>query len=115
MGRFGHRIRPLIDAHPVTGRKFLNINEAFVTHVNGLTANESNSLRTFLANHMNQPEDQIRWRWKAGDIAMRDNGVTMHYAVADYLPQYRRINRVTVIRDRREEEKARAAKTANAI
>jgi len=27
----------------------------------------------------------------------------MHYALADYLPQYRCMNRVTVIRDRRVE------------
>ena len=33
---------------------------------------------------MNRPEVQIRWRWHAGDIAMWDNRVTMHYAVADY-------------------------------
>ena len=104
VSRFGHRVRPLIDKHPITGRKFLNFNEAFVTHIVGLTANESSALRTFLANHMNKPEDQIRWRWKSGDIAMWDNRVTMHYAVADYLPQYRCMNRVTVVRDRQEGE-----------
>lgn len=101
VSRFGHRVRPLIDTHPVTRRKFLNFNEAFVSHIVGLTTNESNALRTYLANHMNRPEDQVRWRWQAGDIAMWDNRVTMHYAVADYLPQYRCMNRVTVVQDRR--------------
>ncbi|MEM7207685.1 MAG: TauD/TfdA family dioxygenase [Pseudomonadota bacterium] len=99
--RFGHNIRPLIGTHPVTGRKFLNFNEAFVTHIVGLTTNEANSLKTFLANHMNRPEDQVRWRWCAGDMAMWDNRVTMHYALADYLPQRRSMNRVTVVQDRR--------------
>jgi taurine dioxygenase len=99
--QFGHNIRFLVGMHPVTGRKFLNFNEAFVTHIAGLTSNDSNSLKTFLANHMNKPEDQVRWRWSAGDLAMWDNRVTMHYALADYLPQYRCMNRVTVIRDRR--------------
>ena len=101
MGRFGHRIRPLKDHHPVTGVPFLNFNEAFVTHIVGLTTNESNALRVWLANHMNRPEDQIRWRWRAGDLAMWDNRVTMHYAVADYLPAYRCMNRVTVVKDGR--------------
>jgi taurine dioxygenase len=101
VGRFGHQIRPLIGEHPVTGRKFLNFNEAFVTHIVGLTTNEANALKTYLANHMNKPEDQIRWRWRAGDVAMWDNRVTMHYAVADYLPQYRCMNRVTVVHDGR--------------
>ena len=101
VARFGHMVRPLIGTHPVTGRKFLNYNEAFVTHILGLTTNASNGLRVWLANHMNRPEDQIRWRWKAGDLAMWDNRCTMHYAVADYLPAYRCMNRVTVISDRR--------------
>ncbi len=107
--RFGHSIRPLIGQHPVSGRKFLNFNEAFVSHIAGLTTNESNALRTLLANHMNKPEDQMRWRWQAGDLAMWDNRVTMHYAVADYLPQYRCMNRVTVVRDRREKGARKAA------
>lgn len=101
VGRFGHRLRPLLDTHPVTGRPFLNFNEAFVSHIDGLTTNESTALRVWLANHMNRPEDQVRWRWKAGDMAMWDNRVTMHYAVADYLPQHRCMNRVTVAADRR--------------
>ena len=101
VGRFGHRVRPLIEQHPVTGRAFLNFNEAFVTHIKGLTTNEANSLKTWLANHMNRPELQVRWRWQAGDLAMWDNRVTMHYAVADYLPAYRCMNRVTVVHDRR--------------
>jgi taurine dioxygenase len=98
---FGHNIRPLIATHPVTGRKFLNFNEAFVTHIVGLTTNDSSSLKAFLANHMNKPEDQVRWRWSLGDLAMWDNRVTMHYALSDYLPQYRCMNRVTVVHDRR--------------
>ncbi|MDH3666267.1 MAG: TauD/TfdA family dioxygenase [Paracoccaceae bacterium] len=109
VSRFGHNIRPLIGSHPVTGRKFLNFNEAFVTHIVGLTTNEANALKTFLANHMNKPEDQMRWRWRAGDLAMWDNRVTMHYAVADYLPEYRCMNRITVIRDRRAKDNMQAA------
>jgi taurine dioxygenase len=101
--RFGHNVQPLIGQHPVTGRKYLNFNEAFVSHIMGCTTNESNALRVFLANHMNKPEDQVRWRWNNGDLAMWDNRVTMHYAVADYLPQFRSMNRVTVVRDRRAE------------
>ncbi len=101
MARFGHNIRSLIGIHPVTGRKFLNFNESFVSHIIGLTMNDSNSLKTFLTNHMNKPEDQIRWRWKEGDLVMWDNRVTMHYAVADYLPEYRCMNRITVVNDKR--------------
>ncbi|WP_282606750.1 TauD/TfdA family dioxygenase [Pelagibius sp. Alg239-R121] len=107
--RFGQNLRPLIGRHPVTGRIFLNFNEAFVSHIAGLTTNESNALKSFLANHMNKPEDQMRWRWSEGDLAMWDNRVTMHYAVADYLPRYRCMNRITVIQDRRVKDAQTAA------
>ena len=101
ISRFGHAVKPLIDFHPVTDRPYLNFNEAFVTHIVGLTTNESNAMKMFLANHMNRPEDQVRWRWQEGDLAMWDNRVTMHYAVADYMPAYRCMNRVTVVNDNR--------------
>lgn len=101
VSRFGHQIRPLIGTHPVTGEKFLNFNESFVIQIDGMTMNDSNALRVYLANHMNKPEDQVRWRWQDGDLVMWDNRVTMHYAVADYMPAYRSMNRITVINDRR--------------
>jgi taurine dioxygenase len=101
ISRFGLCVRPLIGQHPVTGRSYLNFNEAFVKHIDGMTTNDSSALITWLANHMNKPEDQVRWRWSNDTLAMWDNRVTMHYAVADYLPQHRSMNRITVIKDRR--------------
>jgi taurine dioxygenase len=101
VANFGHSIRNLVETHPVTGKKFLNFNESFVSHIVGLTMNDSNSLKTFLTNHMNKPEDQIRWRWKEGDLVMWDNRITMHYAVADYLPAHRCMHRITVVKDKR--------------
>ena len=100
--KFGHNIMPVIGRHPITSKKFLNFNEAFSNHIVGLTSNDSNSLKTFLSNHMNKPEDQVRWKWSEGDLAMWDNRVTMHYAVSDYLPNYRCMHRITIIKDKKE-------------
>ena len=97
--KFGHNIRPIIGIHPITNKKFLNFNESFSSYIIGLTINESNSLKTFLSNHMNKPEDQMRWKWSKGDMVMWDNRVTMHYAVSDYMPHYRCMNRITVVND----------------
>lgn len=108
VAKLGCSIKPLIGTHPVTGRRFLNFNEAFCAHILGKTTPESNALKAWIAGHMNRPEDQIRWRWRANDVAMWDNRVTQHYAIADYLPAYRCMNRVTVVCD------GRARKTANA-
>ena len=85
--------------HPITKKKYLNFNESFSSYIIGLTINESNSLKTFLTNHMNKPEDQMRWKWSTGDMVMWDNRVTMHYAVSDYMPHYRCMNRITVVND----------------
>ncbi|OED37831.1 taurine dioxygenase [Chromatiales bacterium (ex Bugula neritina AB1)] len=115
MTRMGQSIRPLIGRHPVTGRPFLNFNEAFVSHIVGMTTTESNALITWLAGHMNRPEDQLRWRWTNNTLAMWDNRVTMHYAVADYLPQHRSMNRITVIRDRREPESGSGEDSSRAV
>ena len=100
--KFGHNIRPIIGTHPITKRKFLNFNESFSSYIIGLTINESNSLKTFLSNHMNKPEDQMRWKWSKGDMVMWDNRVTMHYAVSDYMPHYRCMNRITIVNDVRD-------------
>tara|TARA_Y100000766_G_scaffold249471_1_gene231910 strand:- start:329 stop:685 length:357 start_codon:yes stop_codon:yes gene_type:complete len=100
--KFGHNIRPIIGTHPITKKKFLNFNESFSSYIIGLTINESNSLKTFLSNHMNKPEDQMRWKWSKGDMVMWDNRVTMHYAVSDYMPHYRCMNRITIVNDLRD-------------
>ena len=100
--KFGHNIRPIIGTHPITNKKFLNFNESFSSYIIGLTINESNSLKTFLSNHMNKPEDQMRWKWSKGDMVMWDNRVTMHYAVSDYMPHYRCMNRITIVNDLRD-------------
>jgi taurine dioxygenase len=44
---------------------------------------------------------QVRFNWRAGSVAMWDNRCTQHYAVSDYMPHYRCMNRITVVNDRR--------------
>ena len=101
MNRFGCAIHPVIKTHPVSGRKLLYVNESFTQHIVGLTARESRSWLNWLLDHVSRPEYQVRFRWQNGSVAMWDNRCTQHYAVADYLPAYRCMNRVTVVKDRR--------------
>lgn len=100
-GRVGQAIHPLVRTHPVTKRKFLFINQSFTKHIIGLTARDSDRLLQYLFDHIDQPEFQVRFRWRERSIAIWDNRVTMHYAVADYLPHYRCMHRITVVNDRR--------------
>ena len=43
-----------------------------------------------------RPENVVRWKWTSGDGVLWDNRYTMHYAVADYGAQHRRVRRATI-------------------
>src|ERR1700689_37718 len=90
---------PVVRTHPVSSRKGLFVNEGFTTHINELSAPESEAVLKFLYSHIAKPEFTIRWRWSVDDIAFWDNRNTQHYAIADYLPERRTMHRATVIGD----------------
>ncbi len=99
--QFGSAIHPVVKTHPVSGRKFLYVNESFTQQILGLRAAESNRLLEYLYRHIEQPENQVRFHWTAGAMAIWDNRCTWHYATTDYLPQPREMHRITVIDDAR--------------
>lgn len=99
--RFGNAVHPVVQRHPVSGKKFLYINEGFTQHILGMRATDSGKLLDFLYHHINQPENQVRFHWTEGDLAIWDNRCTWHYATADYLPNLREMHRITVINDAR--------------
>ena len=50
-----------------------------------------------LVRRANIPEYQVRWRWTPNSVAIWDNRCTQHYAVADYPPTVRQMQRAGVI------------------
>ena len=42
----------------------------------------------------------MRWRWKANSMAIWDNRSTQHYAVMDYAPCHRKMERAGIIGDK---------------
>lgn len=93
-------IHPVIRTHPETGKKAIFVNDNFTTRIVDLHQRESDALLSYLIAHISRPEFVVRWRWKAGDVAIWDNRVTQHYAIADYLPNRRLMHRATVLGDR---------------
>jgi taurine dioxygenase len=91
---------PVVRTNPMSGRKALFVNADFTTHIEGLSARESDALLRLLYDHVAQPEFAIRWRWKPNTVAMWDNRWTQHCALGDYYPRRRRMRRATVIGDR---------------
>ncbi|MBV8496564.1 MAG: TauD/TfdA family dioxygenase, partial [Gammaproteobacteria bacterium] len=75
-------------------------NRGFTQRINELAAEESEALLSFLYQHAERPEFQVRFRWQEHSVAFWDNRCTQHMAVWDYYPQIRSGNRVTIKGDR---------------
>ncbi len=97
---------PVVKRHPVTGRALLFVNQTFTSHIVGMERRESDAILGMLYRHVERPEFQVRFRWRVNDVAFWDNRATQHYAVADYFPQQRRMQRVTLLNDSRETRRA---------
>ena len=53
----------------------------------------------YLISQAQIPEYQVRWRWKPNSMAMWDNRSTQHYAVMDYPPCHRKMERAGIMGD----------------
>ena len=61
----------------------------------------SDHILQFLFQLLARPEFQVRFHWQNNSVAIWDNRITQHYAVNDYLPNSRHMQRVTIINDKR--------------
>jgi taurine dioxygenase len=100
----------VVRTHPETGEKVLFVN-AFTTHFTNFHSPSSVrfgqdynpgawQLLSYLVSQAFVPEYQVRWRWKKNSIAIWDNRSTQHYAVMDYPPCHRKMERAGIIGDR---------------
>ena len=91
---------PVIRTHPVTGRKSIYVNVGFTSHIRGLRLDESAQLLKYLYRQASVPEYQCRFHWTPDSFALWDNRCVQHYAVSDYWPERRVMERVTIVGDR---------------
>jgi taurine dioxygenase len=108
-GRFPDAEHPVVRTHPQTGEKVLFVN-AFTTHFTnyhtpanvryGQDANPGAAdLLRYLISQAYIPEYQVRWRWQPNSVAIWDNRSTQHYAVMDYPPCHRKMERAGIVGD----------------
>ena len=101
---------PVVRTHPETGERVLFVN-SFTTHfTNFHTADNVRygqdyapggaNLLHYLIGRAAIPEYQVRWRWQPGSVAIWDNRCTQHYAVMDYWPAVRKMERAGIIGDK---------------
>lgn len=100
---------PVVRTHPDTGEKILFVN-AFTTHFTNFHTPErvrygqdytagAQQLLQYLLSQAHVPEYQVRWRWRPNSVAIWDNRSTQHYAVMDYPPCHRKMERAGIIGD----------------
>ena len=105
--KFPDAEHPVVRTHPETGEKVLFVN-AFTTHFTNFhtAANVryghdyspgGSELLNYLIRQASIPEYQVRWRWTNDSFAIWDNRNTQHYAVQDYVPDVRKMERAGII------------------
>ena len=101
---------PVVRTHPETGEKILFVN-AFTTHFTNFHTAENvrcgqdyspgaAQLLNYLIARASIPEYQVRWRWRPNSVAIWDNRCTQHYAVMDYWPAVRKMERAGITGDK---------------
>ena len=98
---------PVVRTHPETGEKVLFVN-AFTTHFTNFHTAQNvryghdytpggSELLNYLIRQATIPEYQVRWRWTNDSFAIWDNRNTQHYAVQDYFPDVRKMERAGIV------------------
>lgn len=101
---------PVVRTHPETGEKVLFVS-GYATHFTNYHTSEnvrygqdfapgSANLLSYLIGRAAIPEYQVRWRWQPNSVAIWDNRCTQHYAVMDYEPCVRQMDRASIVGDR---------------
>lgn len=89
-------LHPVVAEHPVTGKKILFVNPQFTVGIKGMDPVESQQLLNQLYDLAKVPEYQYRHHWTNNTLVFWDNRSTQHYAVHDYFPKKRYMQRVTI-------------------
>jgi taurine dioxygenase len=99
-GGYPRTRHPVVTLHPDTGRKVLNVNSGFTTHIEGLHRWESRALLDMCFRLLQrEPKLHCRVRWEPNTLTLWDNRCTQHHSVWDYYPFSRYGERVSVLGD----------------
>ena len=89
-------LHPVVALHPVTGKEVIFVNPQFTIKIKGMDDIESQHLLHQLFDLAKVPEYQYRHHWTNNTLVIWDNRSTQHYAVHDYFPKKRYMQRITI-------------------
>jgi taurine dioxygenase len=87
---------PLVRKHPATGRKWIAVNESYVSYIKGLSRVASQNILGILFDMIKSPEATARYSWTEGALAIWDNRVVQHKGIKDYGGSRRILYRATM-------------------
>ena len=93
-------VHPVVRTHPVSKRRSIYVNSIFTRSIVGLSDEDSKALLQKLFIKAWVPDYQCRFRWGKDSFTFWDNRAVQHYAAADYWPEARKMERVTVMGDK---------------
>jgi len=89
---------PVVVSHPETGKPVLFVNESFTSHLEGVSAWESQMILEGLNRYVaTNQRIQCRVKWSANTLVMWDNRCAQHQAIRDYRGYSRYAERVSVV------------------
>lgn len=86
---------PAIINHPVTGRLGLFVNSIWTKCLRDIHEDIGDPLLNTLYEWVKKPDFCVRFKWEKDSVAIWDNFGTQHYALFDYAPHYRAMQRMT--------------------
>lgn len=87
---------PLSPFHPITGKQYIYLSEYSLVSIHG-NSGDTELIHKILMAQSKIPEYQLRVKWEDGMVVMWDNLATQHYAVSDYWPKTRIVDRVSAV------------------
>ena len=90
------QLHPIARVHPETGRTALFVSPGYTIGIDGMPAQEAESLLMELFAHQVKPEFVYRHRWSQGMLILWDNRCLVHAATGGYQGHARLLHRITI-------------------
>lgn len=77
-------VQNVVETHPETGERYLNVCDVFTTRINGLPFDEAKYLLSFLQNHASNDVWTHRHTWTENCLAIWDDRLVQHKAIHNF-------------------------------